>query len=86
VVYVDRAIWKYGRMLMCHMIADSEEELHQMADKLGIKRKWYQTHTNYRHYDISKGKREQAIKFGAKALTWREFIIKARELQELGVV
>lgn len=38
-VYVDNALIPYGRMQMSHMIADTEEELHQMADDIGVKRK-----------------------------------------------
>ena len=32
IVYVDNPIWPYRGMLMCHMIADTPEELHAMAD------------------------------------------------------
>jgi hypothetical protein len=52
-------------MIMCHMIADSEAELHEMAAKIGIKRKWYQGD----HYDICKAKRTLAIELGAKVIS-----------------
>jgi hypothetical protein len=59
---------KFGRMKMSHMIADSEEELHAMADKIGVARKWYQGD----HYDIALSKRALAVEYGAKEITWRE--------------
>lgn len=66
-VYVDRAENAYGRMVMCHMIADSPDELHTMADTIGIARKWFQTppKASFWHYDIAKSKRALAIKAGA---------------------
>ncbi len=47
------------------MIADTIDELHQMADKIGINRKWFQSKASSPHYDICKSKREHAVKFGA---------------------
>ena len=38
-VYIDNVNIPYGRMIMCHMMADTLEELHKMADTIGIKRK-----------------------------------------------
>lgn len=67
-VYVDNMKAKFGRMIMCHMIADAEAELHAMADKIGIARKWYQGD----HYDISLSKRSLAISFGAIEVTQLE--------------
>lgn len=64
-VYVDRAQHRYGRMIMCHMLADTIPELHAMADRIGVKRKWFQSDSSTPHYDICKKKRELAIKFGA---------------------
>lgn len=65
-VYVDNMEAKYGRMIMCHMLADSDEELHAMADLIGVDRKWHQKPgTTHSHYDICKSKKELAIKYGA---------------------
>lgn len=64
-VYVDNMFASYGRMLMSHMVADTPEELHRMADIIGIHRRWFQGD----HYDISKGKRDLAIAAGAIPLT-----------------
>jgi hypothetical protein len=63
-VYVDRAKNRYGRMIMSHMLADSLDELHAMADRIGIKRKWFQP-TSTPHYDICQEKRRLALACGA---------------------
>lgn len=64
-VYVDEPVNPFGRMIMCHMMATSLEELHGMADRIGIARKWFQDKRGAPHYDISKSKRELAVKLGA---------------------
>jgi hypothetical protein len=73
-VYVDDMKAPFGRMIMCHMVADTEEELHTMADLIGIDRKWYQypEKTRYPHYDIALSKRALAVKAGAKEIRMRE--------------
>lgn len=72
-VYVDDMRAPYGRMVMCHMIADSSEELHRMADRIGLARKWCQHPGTYReHYDVSLGKRARAVAAGAVEITWAE--------------
>ena len=63
-VYVDKGKISYGRMKMCHMLADSLNELHDMARKLGLKREWFQDNKTP-HYDICQAKRKLAIEFGA---------------------
>ena len=50
-VYVDNMRASYGRMKMCHMIADSVAELLEMADKIGVQRRWFQM-TSHPHFDI----------------------------------
>lgn len=64
-VYVDDMRARYGRMVMCHMIADTEAELHAMADRIGVARRWYQGD----HYDICLAKRGLAVAAGAIELT-----------------
>lgn len=56
------------KMKMSHLMADSDDELHAMADKIGVQRRWFQGD----HYDICKSKRELAIKHGAVVVTLRE--------------
>lgn len=71
-VYVDDMRAGYGRMVMCHMIADTDEELHAMADKIGVARKWHQDTLAGSHYDIALSKRALAVQFGAHEITWRQ--------------
>lgn len=72
-VYVDNAIHPFGRMVMCHMMADTTEELLEMADRIGVARKWLQrAGTTYEHFDISKGKRAEAVKAGAVEVRSRD--------------
>lgn len=49
----------------CHMYADTLPELHAMADKLGLKRSWFQNSKSLQHYDLTESKRTIAIKLGA---------------------
>lgn len=66
-VYVDDVRHKFGRMVMCHMWADSLEELLAMADRIGVRRKWCQTppKASWVHFDIALCKKKLAIDAGA---------------------
>ncbi len=82
-VYVDDMNAKYGRMTMCHMLADTDDELHEMAGKIGVARKWHQcSGTPKSHYDICLAKKKLAVEFGAIEITWREaaVIVRKRKL------
>lgn len=73
-VYVDDMEAGFGRMVMCHMSADTVDELHAMADAIGVARKWFQKPDTRPHYDICKSKRALAVQRGAKEIEWRETI------------
>ena len=74
-VYVDNMRASFGRMVMCHMIADSTEELLAMADRIGVQRKWLQAKGTHReHFDICGSKRKLAVQAGAKEITMKELV------------
>lgn len=63
-VYVDNARIGYGRMKMSHMIADTPQELHAMAARIGMRRAWFQP-WSFPHYDVCVARRAAAIELGA---------------------
>jgi hypothetical protein len=72
-VYVDDMKAPFGNMVMCHLIATTDEELHAMAAKIGVARKWHQAPPRHAsHYDIAVSKKTLAIRYGAVPITWRE--------------
>lgn len=76
-VFVDDMKAVYGRMIMCHMGADTTEELLAMVDKIGVARKWLQCAGTWReHFDIALSKRALAVQHGAVEVTQREFVIR----------
>ena len=66
-VYVDDMEADFGRMKMCHMWADTLDELLEMAVTIGVQRKWLQQppKASWVHFDIAKSKKALAIKAGA---------------------
>lgn len=78
-VYVDNLFftgkshsWPYD--YACHMFADTVEELNEFANKLGLKRSWFQPHQPLPHYDLTANKRKLAVRLGAVQVD-REFVI-----------
>lgn len=56
---------KLRHKVWSHMVSTvSADELHQMADMLGLKREWWQQES-FSHYDITPPKRLKALKLGA---------------------
>ena len=78
-VYVDDMKASYGRMKMCHMMADTTEELLAMADKIGVQRRWIQHRgTVHEHFDVCLSKRAAAVAAGAREITRRELGLMLR--------
>jgi hypothetical protein len=87
-VYVDDMQAPFGRMVMCHMVADSTEELLAMADRIGVQRKWIQkAGTHHEHFDIALSKRAAAVAAGAVEITSSQLgrmLIAKREAMKSG--
>lgn len=81
-VYVDAAIHTWRNRLWCHLIADDEDELHEFARQLGLKRESFQTQSSLDHYDITKELREVAIEMGAVQLSRSEMVARIRAARE----
>lgn len=77
-VFVGKREYKYGRMIMSHMVADSLDELHKMADTIGVDRRHFQDKPNKPHYDICKKNKKLAIMNGAKLVDERDIIMTLR--------
>jgi len=74
-VYVDDMYADYGRMKMCHMIADTAGELMAMAEAIGVNRRWLQNAGTAReHFDICMSKKAKALVLGALHVTQRDMV------------
>lgn len=82
--YGTSATWRHTHS--CHLFADGVDELHLFADRLGLRRAWFQNKPRGRdgrvfpHYDLTAGKRWQAVRFGAIELDHRAAMAKWIEL------
>jgi hypothetical protein len=57
----------------CHLTTDgSLEELHVFAERLGLRRAWFQEHPLASHYDLTVKKRALALEMGAVFVPGRE--------------
>lgn len=65
------------------MIADTLDELHAMADAIGMRREWFQSSppASFPHYDVSQSKVVLAIKRGAIECDMRTFVGHMRRLR-----
>jgi hypothetical protein len=70
-VLVDPPLWLWRGRRWAHLVSDaSYEELHAMAARLGIERRWFQGD----HYDVPEDHRTRAVALGAVPVTSRELI------------
>jgi len=74
-VYVDTMRAINGRMVMCHMAADTTSELVAMADRIGVAQRWIQHPGTYReHFDICLSKRRDALAAGAVEVSMMDLV------------
>ncbi len=78
-VYVDPVMEHGGSATFrwprsCHMYADSERELHLMAERLGLRREWFQDKDKLPHYDLVPAKRKLAVERGAVEHTREQMV------------
>lgn len=88
-IYVDNAFIKakvrQHDSKWCHLLTDNDdpEELHVFAEKIGLKRSYFQPGRlpEHNHYDLTENKRWQAIAKGAVEIDihdWVELVIERR--------
>ena len=100
-VYVDRAYIpaKIGRLdsRWCHLLSDQLDpaELHEFAERLGLRRSWFQAGkrlgTNERwpakdHYDVTEGKRWAAVRAGAVEIDQQQMVAIMRQKRDAWTV
>jgi hypothetical protein len=58
-----------------HLVADTAEELHVFASRMGMKREWFQSkdgRPHHDHYDLPERARGEALVLGAVPVSWRQ--------------
>lgn len=79
-VYVDDAdVSKYGRV-WCHLTADSLDELHAFAARVGLPTRAFHRGARHPHYDITANQRLNAVRSGAHPVSPREVVRIARQV------
>lgn len=81
-VYVDQLReWGWSKGASCHLLADTPEELHAFAGKIGMQRRWFQRLASTPHYDLTATRRKRAVLAGAIELDRLELVAKMREIR-----
>lgn len=62
--------WRFAEF--CHLLADSPDELHAMAERIGVPRRFFQDHPWRWHYDLPEHIRVKAISHGALEVSMHE--------------
>jgi hypothetical protein len=67
---------------MGHLRADSREELHAFAERVGLRRSWFQDRPRLWHYDIlSQRLRARAVRLGAVLVSPRQIVRVAKPVE-----
>lgn len=79
-VYVDQSRNPFMNMVMCHMLADTPDELHAMAIKIGMRLSWFQPGSTP-HYDVCRMRRQKALLYGALEINRRQTVELIRKIR-----
>jgi hypothetical protein len=90
-VYVDpiqpclpNRLWRWRES--CHLVADTESELHAFAARLGLRRDWFQHHAfGLAHYDLTRMMRVKAVRLGAQEIEDERMVRRIRVARTPGV-
>ena len=84
-LYVDKGRYPLGRMIMCHMLADTAEELESARCALGLPEGCTQYPGTWKeHLDVSQAKRALALrKLEAREINSRELVTILRQRRQL---
>lgn len=82
-IYIDDAeVSKYGRCWF-HLTADSLEELHAFAARIGLPSHAFHLGARHPHYDVTESQRLRALSSGARAVSPRDLVRIARQVSAL---
>jgi hypothetical protein len=85
-IYIGTREYKYGKMIMSHMVSDNIDELHAFAKNIGIE-KHFQDKDGKPHYDISKAYKAKALTmFGVKEVNDREIVLVLKNLNKAPII
>jgi hypothetical protein len=79
-VYVDSEEIPWRGKLWCHLAADTLDELHSFASRLGLRKSWFQS-KGYPHYDVTVSVRERALKMGAIDADRETIVVRCKQLK-----
>jgi hypothetical protein len=67
----------------CHLLADTRDELQEMAETLGVPEKYFQDHPWRWHHDLPEPLRARAVELGAREVTLHEVgvLLRRRKAQ-----
>lgn len=83
----DLQVWPNARGIFragsCHLAADTLDELHEFAARIGMKREWFQPgRGRHPHYDLVKSRRDKAVALGALEVSGRDLVLLWRAQRE----
>ena len=61
----------------CHLWADTPQELHAMAKRVGMRPEWFQDKNGFPHYDLVPPRRAAAVRAGAIELELADWLRSA---------